>query len=60
MGDERANKLKVPYLHGTHGSICGGHKREGGYALPGEICRPAIGYFRRKAEGWGGRSQQRA
>jgi len=39
MLDERANKLKVRYLYGKHGSICGGHKREGRCAIPGEICR---------------------
>ena len=39
MSDEKANIFKVLYLHGRHGRICGGHKREGGSALPGEICR---------------------
>lgn len=39
MSDEKANIFKVQYLHGRHGRICGGHKREGGNALPGEICR---------------------
>ena len=38
MLDERAYRLKVRYLYGKHGSICGGHKREGKCALPGEIC----------------------
>jgi hypothetical protein len=38
MLDERAYKLKVQYLYGKHGSICGRHKREGRGALPGEVC----------------------
>jgi len=38
MLDEGANRLKVQYLHGKHGSRCGRHKREGEGALPGEIC----------------------
>jgi hypothetical protein len=37
MSDEKANVFKVQYLYGRHGRICGGHKREGGCALPGEI-----------------------
>jgi len=37
MLDEGANRLKVQYLHGKHGSRCGRHKREGKCALPGEI-----------------------
>ena len=37
MLDEKANLFKVRYLSGTHYRICGGHKREGGSALPGEI-----------------------
>ena len=42
--DERANRLKVRYLHGKHGSRCGGYKREGVCALPGEISAcPLIG-----------------
>ena len=32
---------EVQYLHGEFGRRCGGHKREGECALPGEICRPA-------------------
>jgi hypothetical protein len=31
MPDEEANIFKVRYLHGRHGCICGGHKREGGW-----------------------------
>jgi len=41
MPDEKANIFKVLYLYGRHGRICGGHKHEGGCALPGEICRSA-------------------
>jgi len=37
MLDEKANLFKVRYLFGKHERICGGHKREGGSALPGEI-----------------------
>lgn len=37
MLDEKAIIFKVRYLYGRHGRICGGHKREGGCALPGEI-----------------------
>ena len=42
MPGEEANIFKARYLYGRHGRICGGHKREGGCALPGEICRSAI------------------
>ena len=41
MPDEEANISKVRYLTGRHGRICGGHKREGGCALPGEASRHA-------------------
>lgn len=63
--DERANTLKVHYLHGTNGCICGGYKRESEDVLPWEICQSAGAeryscYRRRKALGWAGRSQQRA
>ena len=44
MLDEKANIFKVRYLYEKHGCICGGHKREGGSALPGEICQPAVCY----------------
>jgi len=37
MMDEEATIFKVRYLYGNHGSRCGGHKREGGCALPGEV-----------------------
>jgi hypothetical protein len=39
MPDEKANIFKVQYLYGRHDCKCGGHKREGGSALPGEIWR---------------------
>ena len=60
MLDEKANIFKVRYLYGKHGRRCGGHKREGGGALPGEICRSAMSYRHRKVRGWVGRSQPRA
>ena len=60
MLDEEANIFKVQYLYGKHGRICGGHKREGGCALPGEVCFPAKCYWRGNVSGWGGRSQQTA
>jgi len=40
MPDKRAYRLEVQYLYGRHGSKCGGYKREGRCALPGEICPP--------------------
>ncbi len=40
--DEKASIFKVQYLYGKHGRRCGGHKREGGCALPGEICQFAM------------------
>ena len=44
--DEEAIIFKVQYLYGKLGRICGGHKREGGGALPGEICNFAMSYRR--------------
>jgi len=58
--DEKANIFKVRYLYGKQGRICGGHKREGGSALPGEICPSATCYRHRKVPGWVGRSQPTA
>ncbi len=46
MPGEEANIFKAQYLSGRHGRRCGGHKREGGCALPGEICRTALCYWR--------------
>ena len=43
MSDKEANISKVRYLTGRHVRICGGHKREGGCALPGEASRHAGG-----------------
>jgi hypothetical protein len=37
MLDEEAIIFKVRSLSGKHHCRCGGHKREGGSALPGEI-----------------------
>ena len=37
--DEGANIFKVQYLYGEVVRICGGYKREGRSALPGEICQ---------------------
>ena len=37
MLDEEAIISKVRYLTGRHVRKCGGHKREGGCALPGEV-----------------------
>lgn len=60
MLGEEANIFKALYLYGERGRICGGHKREGGRAIPGEACQRAKGYGRREATGYAGRSQQRA
>jgi len=60
MPDEKANIFKVRYLYGRHERRCGGHKREGVCALPGEICLSALCYRGREAPGWMDRSQQRA
>ncbi len=37
--DEKAHIFKVQYLSGKLGCRCGGHKREGESAIPGEIPR---------------------
>nr|CRH04940.1 conserved protein of unknown function [Candidatus Magnetococcus massalia] len=44
MLDEEAIISKVQNLYGEHGRKCGGYKREGTCALPGEICMPAMCY----------------
>ena len=36
--DEKAIIFKVQYLYGKAWRRCGGHKREGDRALPGEVC----------------------
>ncbi len=38
MLDEESFISKVQNLSGKHGRICGGHKREGKCAIPGEVC----------------------
>ena len=61
MLGEESYVSKARYLYGKHGRIYGGHKCEGGCALPGEICRSAItSYGHREVIGWIGRSQPRA
>lgn len=60
MPDKKANIFEVQYLSGRHGCKCGGHKREGGCALPGEICRPATCYRHCEVPGGVDRSQQKA
>lgn len=42
MLDKGANISEVLYLTGMHVRRCGGHKREGGCALPGETSRDAV------------------
>ena len=42
--DEEAIISKVQYLYGEVARICGGHKREGESALPGEVCNFALSY----------------
>ena len=42
MLDEKAIIFKVRYLYGKSSRICGRYKREGGCALPGEVCRAAV------------------
>ena len=49
--DEKANIFKVRYLYGKLVRICGGHKREGECALPGEICNFAMSYRRSRGDG---------
>jgi len=40
--DERAIIFKVRNLYGEVVRRCGGHKREGESAIPGEICHSAL------------------
>jgi hypothetical protein len=58
--DKEANIFKVQYLYGRLVRICGGHKREGECAIPGEICQPVVNYRHREVRGRAGRSQPRA
>jgi hypothetical protein len=53
MLDEKANIFKVRYLYGEHGRRCGGHKREGGCAVPGEVCQPAFVLLALRGAGMG-------
>ena len=46
--DEEANIFKVRYLYGKLVRRCGGHKREGECALPGEICQLVTYYHHRE------------
>jgi len=41
MTDKETNIFKVRYLSGSHGNRHGGHKREAGCALPGEVFQSA-------------------
>jgi hypothetical protein len=58
--DEEATIFKVRYLYGKLGRKCGGHKRESGSALPGEVCQSAWCYRHRKVPGGIDRSQPTA
>jgi len=58
--DKKAMIFKVQYLYGKFGCRCGGHKREGESALPGEICQLVTYYRHREVRGRVGRSQPRA
>ena len=60
MLGEESITFEAQYLYGRHGRICGGHKREGGSAFPGEVCPPAKSYRCREATGGVARSQPRA
>jgi hypothetical protein len=42
--DEEASISEVQYLYGKLVRRCGGHKREGECALPGEVCNFAKSY----------------
>jgi hypothetical protein len=58
--DEEAIIFKVRYLYGKLVRRCGGHKREGESALPGEVCQLVRNYRHREVTGRVGRSQPRA
>jgi hypothetical protein len=47
MPDKEVKIFEVRYLTGGHASRSGGHKREGGCALPGEASRHAGWCYRR-------------
>ena len=40
--DKEAKIFKVRYLYGERACRCGGHKREGESAIPGEICHSGL------------------
>ncbi|MCA1600605.1 MAG: hypothetical protein LC776_02810 [Acidobacteria bacterium] len=56
--DEKAHIFKVRYLYGKLGCRCGGHKREGESALPGEVCNFANGLL--SSQGGGMKLQKSA
>ena len=61
MPGKKAIIFKALYVTGRHGRRCGGHKREGSCALPGEIhCSATKCYCHRKVAGWGSGSQPKA
>jgi len=43
--DKESYISKVQNLSGKHVRICGGHKREGKCALPGEVCPVSIQFL---------------
>ena len=49
--DEKASTFKVRYLYGKLGCRCGGHKREGESAVPGEVCNFAKWLLSLRGEG---------
>ena len=49
--DEKAQLFKVRYLYGEIVCKCGGHKREGESALPGEICNFAFELLSLRGDG---------
>jgi hypothetical protein len=48
---EEANPFKALYLYGKIVCRCGGHKREGESALPGEICNFAARLLSSRGDG---------
>jgi len=49
--DEEADIFKVRYLYGKLVRRCGGHKREGECALPGEVCNFAAELLSLRSDG---------
>jgi hypothetical protein len=49
--DKRAMILEVLNLYGSRGSRCGGHKRESGCAVPGEVWQFAARLLSSRDEG---------